>query len=65
MVKTCEKIINLKLILEFFTQNQWIFGNRNCQLLRSKMNDFDRQVNHDHHCDTVFFLCRYLCNLEL
>ncbi|CAF3495470.1 unnamed protein product [Rotaria sp. Silwood1] len=43
MVKMVGKIENLKLSLEYFTQNQWIFANRNSQLLKNQMNDFDRQ----------------------
>ncbi|CAF1208333.1 unnamed protein product [Rotaria sordida] len=43
MVKLQEKISYLKLSLEYFAQNQWIFANQNSQLLQSQMNDFDRQ----------------------
>lgn len=45
MVKLCDKVNNLKLALEYFSQNQWIFANQNSQLLQSRMNDTDKQVN--------------------
>jgi hypothetical protein len=48
-MKLCKIINNLKLAMEYFCQNQWIFANRNSQLLQNQMSDIDRQVNNKYY----------------
>ncbi len=44
MVKLSDKVNSLKDSMKYFCQHQWIFSNRNSQLLKNQMNHIDRQV---------------------
>lgn len=44
MVKLSNKVNSLKESMKYFCQHQWIFSNKNSQLLQNHMNYIDRQV---------------------
>ncbi|CAF1489889.1 unnamed protein product [Adineta ricciae] len=61
MIKLDKKINNLIRSMEPFSQNQWIFSNKNSENLLNQMNHFDKQiktmafvVNQLETCDTLY-----------
>jgi hypothetical protein len=49
MIKLSDKMNSLKDSMKYFCQYQWIFSNKNSQLLQNQMNHIDRQVNNEYY----------------
>jgi hypothetical protein len=49
MIKFSDKMNSLKDSMKYFCQYQWIFSNKNSQLLQNQMNHIDRQVNNEYY----------------